>query len=165
MRILAIDPGNKESAWMILDDDRPLRFGKTENQEFLLMIRHRFSVDQVAIEMIESFGMAVGAEVFQTVVWTGRFIEAWDTKGFPWTAVTRKQVKMHLCHSMRAKDANIRQALIDKFGGKDAAIGRKATPGPLFGVSADVWSALAVGITFAEMTDEPARQLNLLEAK
>ncbi len=116
----------------------------------LLMLRNKLNADALAIEMVESFGMAVGREVFQTCVWTGRFIETWNIKGFPWNPVTRKQVKMHLCNSMRAKDANIRAALIDKFGGKDAAIGRKKTPGPLFGISADVWSALAVGITFTE---------------
>lgn len=151
MRLLSIDPGNTLSAWMILDDGVPQRFGKYDNELLLELIYDKFGgVDQMAIEMIESFGMAVGKEVFQTCVWTGRFIEAWNIKGFPWTAVTRKEVKMHLCNSMRAKDANIRQALIDRFGGKGAAIGRKKTPGPLFGVSADVWSALAVGITFLE---------------
>src|SRR3990167_6090451 len=57
----------------------------------------------------------------------------------------------HLCHDSRAKDGNIRAALIDRFGpGKDRAIGRKATPGPLFGVSSDVWSALAIAVTFTD---------------
>jgi hypothetical protein len=150
MRLLSIDPGNTLSAWMILEDNAPLRFGKHDNDTLLTEIRHSISADQLAIEMVESFGMAVGREVFQTCVWTGRFIEAWDIKGFGWTPVTRKEVKMHLCHSMRAKDANIRQAIIDRFGGKDTAIGRKATPGPLFGISADVWSALAVGLTYLD---------------
>lgn len=150
MRILSIDPGNALSAWMILEDGVPLRFGKDENEKFLLDLRNKHWADEMAIEMVESFGMAVGKEVFQTCVWTGRFIETWNVKGFSWTPITRKEVKMHLCHSMRAKDANIRQSIIDKFGGKETAIGRKATPGPLYGISADVWSALAVGLTYLE---------------
>ena len=32
--------------------------------------------DVVVIEKIESYGMAVGAEVFDTVLWAGRFAEA-----------------------------------------------------------------------------------------
>jgi hypothetical protein len=30
------------------------------------------------------------------------------------------------------------------------AIGRKAAPGPLYGISRDVWSALAVAVTYAD---------------
>lgn len=104
-------------------------------------------VDALAIEMIASYGMPVGREVFETCVWIGRFIEAW---GGPYTLVYRKDVKLHLCGQPRAKDSNIRQALIDRYGGKDRAVGKKATPGPLYGVSADVWSALAIAVTFAD---------------
>jgi hypothetical protein len=61
--------------------------------------------------------------------------------------VKRIEVKSHICHSAKANDANIRQALIDRYNGKDAAIGKKAKPGPLYGVSGDMWAALAVGLT------------------
>jgi hypothetical protein len=61
--------------------------------------------------------------------------------------VFRRDVKLSLCGSARAKDGNIRTALIDLHGGKEAAIGRKKTPGPLWGVHADVWAALALAIT------------------
>jgi hypothetical protein len=57
----------------------------------------------------------------------------------------------HLCEFVRANDANIRAALIDRFGpGKDKAVGRKATPGPLFGLKGDEWSALAIALTAHE---------------
>ena len=103
--------------------------------------------------------MAVGAEVFETCVWTGRFIQCWTDSPFsyrigaerPVRRVFRRDVKMHLCGSARAKDANVRQALIDRYGpGKEAAIGRKATPGPLYGVTTHVWAALAVAVTAAD---------------
>jgi hypothetical protein len=103
--------------------------------------------------MVASYGMAVGATVFETCVWSGRFIERW-LSGRAYRPqpdrIYRKEVKMHLCGSMRAKDANVRQALIDRYGGKEAAIGKKANPGPLYGMSGDCWSALAVAITAAE---------------
>ena len=47
-----------------------------------------------------------------------------------------------------AAGARTRHALIDRFGGKDAAIGRKAAPGPLYGISRDMWSALAIAVTY-----------------
>lgn len=57
---------------------------------------------------------------------------------------------MHICGRANASDTNIRAALIDLWGGKEKAIGKKATPGPLHGISKDVWAALAVAITYAE---------------
>ena len=87
-----------------------------------------------AIEMVASYGMPVGKTVFETCVWIGRFDACEDA-----TLVYRKDVKMHLCGSMRAKDSNIRQALIDKLG-------KEVTKG----VSKDVWSALAVAVTVSE---------------
>ena len=68
--------------------------------------------------------------------------------------IYRMDVKMYLCNNTRAKDGNIRQAIIDRYpangGGKTPQIGTKKHPGPLYGVSKDVWSALAVAIYCAE---------------
>ena len=145
--ILAIDPGPEQSAFVILRDD-----GTPENADILPndVLLHRITrinADHLAIEMVASYGMAVGREVFETCVWIGRFIQAWEKD---YTQVYRKDVKLHLCQNMRARDANIRQALIDKFGGKDKAIGKKANPGPLYQFRADMWAALAVAIVWAE---------------
>lgn len=148
MRLLAIDPGTEESAWVSLTDSVPTGFGKYGNDTMLELIEECHA-QHLAIEMVQSFGMPVGAEVFQTVLWAGRFIERFHP--CPHTLVYRSEVKLHLCQSPRANDSTIRQALIDRFGGKDAAIGRKRTPGPLYGVSGDVWSALAVGLTWSDM--------------
>jgi hypothetical protein len=64
--------------------------------------------------------------------------------------IYRADVKLHLCNSHRAKDKNVRQALIDLYGPtKEAAIGRKASPGPLYGLAGDGWAALGVAVTAA----------------
>jgi hypothetical protein len=102
--------------------------------------------------MIACYGMPVGAEVFETCVWIGRFLQRWEG---PYSLVYRREVKLHLCDSARAKDANVRQALIDRFGpGKQKAIGLKASPGPLFQIKADLWAALGVAVTFADRKGE-----------
>lgn len=158
MRIIAIDPGTEKSGWCVLDciADRLEGFGWDDNEAVRNSVPRRFgfgefSKDVLAIEMIASQGMAVGKETFRTVWWTGRFADTWlRTAGYLPMEVYRKDVKLHLCGQTRAKDKNVRQALIDHYGGeggKDAAIGKKASPGPLFGVSNHVWSALAVAKT------------------
>jgi hypothetical protein len=47
---------------------------------------------------------------------------------------------------MKAKDGNIRQALIDRFG----VVGTKKNQGWFYGFSGDIWSAYAVGITYKD---------------
>lgn len=146
--ILSIDPGPTESAWVSYDGAKPTAWAKVPNEQLLGMLRAGTPCDILVIEQIAAMGMAVGASVFETCVWTGRYIEAWDP--MPWYRVKRHQVKMHLCGHPRAKDPNIRQALIDRYGGKDAAIGKKKTPGPLYGMAGDGWAALAVAVTWAD---------------
>ena len=133
--IFAIDPGSEKSAFVLYDshDKVILEKGIEENEDIMeLVVSYDYNI--LAIEMIASYGMPVGKEVFQTCVWIGRFDPNQQAQ-----LVYRKDVKMHLCGSMRAKDANIRQALIDKLG-------KEATKG----VKRDEWSALAVAVYVSE---------------
>ena len=159
MRILAIDPGNEESASLWLVDGKPCDPEKEANELLLDMLRDYQPEpgDVLAVEMIASYGMAVGREVFETCVVIGRFLEAWHN--WPSRLVYRRDVKLFLCQSARATDSNIRAALIDKYGGsKEKAIGKKASPGPLFALKGDTWSALAVALTAEEQirNEQPA---------
>lgn len=140
-----------DSAYCVLRDGAPQQWDKQANSDVLIRLRRHWAVDRdlLAIEMIASYGMPVGREVFETCLWIGRYIEAWEARGGRYQLVYRKDVKMFLCESMRAKDANIRAALIDRFGGKDRAIGKKSAPGPLYGMIGDCWSALAVALKAA----------------
>lgn len=144
MKILAIDPGPEKSAYVIWDGAAVLDRGIIENDEIIRSLGPGRMLDHCAIEKIACYGMAVGAEVFETCVWTGRFIERWRDyagMGDP-IRIPRGDIKVHICRSNRAKDTNIRQALIDRFG----APGTKKAPGPLFGVTSHCWAALAVAV-------------------
>ncbi len=149
----AIDPGTTKSAIVIIDDNGiPACWAIESNEVIAGGLRTASTSKQVlAVEMVQSFGMPVGKETFETVLWVGRFIEAW--RG-PYRLLYRTTVKGHVCGSARAKDPNVRQALIDRYGGKDTAIGKKASPGPLYGFKSHLWSALAVGITAREVPGE-----------
>jgi hypothetical protein len=143
MTALGIDPGTDKSAWCLLDCGRVTEAGIARNAELsaeLPLLIERLRPDRIGIEMIASYGMAVGREVFATCWWSGRFFEAAFRTSVVPEMIERRLIKLHLCGSARAKDGNIRQALIDKHG----AVGTKKAPGPLYGVSSHVWAALAV---------------------
>jgi hypothetical protein len=143
VRILAVDPGDHVSAFVYSDLAGVLRTDIISNHEVLPLVeelRQGGVCDFLAIEMIASYGMPVGQTVFETCLWIGRFIQAW---GGPYKLIYRKQVMLHHCHSTRGKDANLRAALLDRYGGK-VAIGTKKKPGPLYGFSKDKWAALGV---------------------
>lgn len=159
--ILAIDPGSDESAWVLFDSepDVVLGFGKVPNDDLLERLRSGNletgltvfpqGVDQVVIEQMAYYGMKVGREVFDTVHWAGRFTEACHPS--PVAQLGRKVVAGYICNDGRAKDSNIRAALIDRYGGKAEAIGVKASPGPLYGMTGtDVFAALGIAVTWAE---------------
>lgn len=158
MRILAIDPGNTESGWVLIDAKtrEPLYFGKTENGVLLQMVHECWddvNAKSVVIEMVASYGMAVGSDVFETCVWVGRFQQAandWLTDD---TALVRRlPVKVHHCHSAKAKDSNITQALVDRFapGQTNHGKGTKGEPGFFYGFRADIWQAYALAVYAAD---------------
>ena len=156
MKFVAIDPGTRESAWMLFDTELyvhggpvPGQMGIEPNVDVGKIVAD--SCDLIACEWIESMGMAVGKEVFETVAWTGRY---WQAAAGRFHRVTRRECKLHLCGSSRAKDPNVRRALLDLYpsigGGVTPQVGTRKKPGPLFGMRSHLWSALAVAVTFCE---------------
>lgn len=155
--LLAIDPGDVESGWAFVDvaTRRPLAHGKTRNDELVWSLRHSpVGGGLVVIEMIASYGMPVGAEVFDTCVWIGRFTQiVEDRTGLPPQLVFRRAVKLHHCGTSKAKDSNVRQALVDRFarGQANHGKGTKAAPGWFHGFAADVWQAYALAVYAADV--------------
>ena len=147
MKLIAIDPGSSKSGYVLMEDNLTiLAKGKIDNKELVQFLQNVLW-DEMAIEVPKPRGGKMWRQLVETAVWIGRFIEC--TKK-PFHPVDRKDVKMHICNSVKAKDGDIRQALIKRWGGKEKAIGLKATPGPLYGMAADMWQALGVGITYLE---------------
>ena len=136
--ILALDPGTTHTAFVQFDQAKIVDHGHLPNTEIRQILIGR-EYDRVACEMIASYGMAVGSSTFETCVWIGRFIEVARVDV---ELIFRKDIKLFLCGTMRAKDANIRQALLDKIGPQ----GTKAQPGPTYGIKSHSWAALAVAV-------------------
>lgn len=165
-RIICIDPGPTSSGVVCLGADGRIVSALPDCDNTMLRewdcLRDQALADRVIIEKIESYGMAVGASVFDTCVEIGRFVELADTAPGRVILLPRREVKLALCGSSRAKDANVRQALIDLYpatgGGRVPQVGTRARPGPLYGVNGHAWSALALGRAWL-MTEEARRLL------
>jgi len=173
--IFAIDPGPTRSAYLIAAPGSPLaivEYGYEPNLALLARLLDCEREHELVIEEVEHYGLPAGRDVFQTVRWSGRFEQAWQP-GFV-RYVPRRAVKLELCGSPRANDGTVRQAVIDRFGGDEVAIGgvqcrlchgsgtrgrgkakaacerchgEKPAAGPLKGIANDVWSALALALT------------------
>lgn len=156
--ILAIDPGNAYSGYAVIQmpDFKLLDFGKVENDKLMdIIVVWCDRVDTVALEMVASYGMAVGRDVFETCVWIGRFQQALIFYGQGnINFIYRKDEKLRLCGSLKAKDSNIRQELINRYAKHDFKSGKgvKANPDTFYGVAKDAWQAIAVGVTYYEIT-------------
>lgn len=153
-RILAVDPGTTQSGWTMLEGGKVTDSGVSPNGDLVERLRcfggyvaaGMIQPLMLAVERFEARGMPMGDESIETILWTGRFVQAWHEPAAV-VMVKRSAVKLALCGTTRAKDANIRQALIDKLGPP----GTKKTPGPTYGVTSHAWAALGVAVTAAGM--------------
>ena len=154
-KLLAIDPGTIQSAFVLWDGRKIFNADIRPNQLIIQYI-YEANHERFVMEKVESYGMPVGATVFDTVFWSGRFVEAHlfaadeDAQvqsDKDYYRMPRREVKLHLCNSARAKDGNIRQALIDRFG----PITTKKNPNPVHGdvkIRKDIWAAFALAVTW-----------------
>lgn len=152
-KVIAIDPGPMESAVVIWDGERISNAAISTNDllrdaiQAWGMAHGRSRITQLAIEMVASYGMPVGKEIFETVLWIGRFVEIWAATAFVEPVlVYRSGVKLYHCGNLRAKDSNVRQALMDKYGKP----GTKKKPGATYGLKKDLWSAFAIATYFLD---------------
>lgn len=149
--ILAIDPGTEKSGVIMFDRENkvePIWHQSVMDNGDLIeyILTYGDQIEHLAIEQIRSYGMAIGATTLDTVEWSGRFIQCFiyaTHNDDNILRIPRLEIKVHLCGVARAKDANIRQALIDRLGPP----GTKKDPGPTYGISSHMWSALAVAVT------------------
>ncbi len=145
--LLAIDPGTTHSAYCAIEGYKVWDFGKIIN-DAMADILLEAEYDEVVIEMIASYGMPVGAEVFETCVQIGRFMQIAHTRNITCYRITRSEVKQHICHSAKANDATIKQALVDRFAYNvpNHGKGSKKAQGWFYGFKADVWAAYALAV-------------------
>ena len=152
MIILAIDPGTTRSAWVMLDGWRIVNAAIEDNAAVLDRLRDRPHGVVVAIERIEPrYGQIMGWETIRTCELVGALAEA--ARPLPVALLKRSDILRHLGVVTRGPDATtadsgVRAALMDRWGGAQSV--RKG--GPLAGIKTHLWAALAVAVTWADMS-------------
>lgn len=172
--ILGIDPSCKDSAYCFCTADlKPLAFDKVLNKDFINTVNEEMRKHlkdgmtlKVAIEDMENFGSPVGRTTFDTLKFVGRIDYWFELEGIDAQMIFRHEERMTICHSPRANDAIVKQALIDRFAPYTSNYGKgtKKEPGFFYGFRADVWMAFAVAVTYHDKylcKEETADDLHL----
>ena len=151
--ILGIDPGPEESAVVWLNADGP-RAETMPNRGVVELLRSM--VVPTAIEDFVPYGQRLGYESIATVKAIGVFEFAAEGRA---RLIPRPEIKRHLCGTHKATDADVRDALMQRFGpGRKKAVGTKTQPGPLYGFKGHHWAALAVAVTAQDTQQEGPQQ-------
>lgn len=196
MRVLAIDPGPTTSGAVLCTF--PLRIHYADPSvptrhlaDFLTYDNCRRpwagldngrleGGDVVLLEKIVHYGGKIhaGADTFETCYESGIIARSAELSGVSVYRIDRREIKLHLCGNPRAKDPEIRTAIVDRYGGGEKAIGGircrickgkgsrgreramcqpcagsgwQAPRGPLYDISSHAWSALALAVTWWDL--------------
>lgn len=175
MKIVAIDPAPKESAFVLVDPITLEVYDKGILKNEVLIQRkdlgfgciNLFPQDfhhyELAIERVRSMGQVAGNSLFDTSEWIGRFEQAFVGEV---TKIPRIQIKVLLCGKAGARDSDVREAVLQRYqqqidndvlmpgGGKNPIQGTKSKPGPLYGIKTHLWQALGAALVHIERPDK-----------
>jgi len=144
---IGIDPGPENSDAVILDEEG-LIVGKLSCPNggmYTAVNTWVMQGERVVVEDWEPYGGKLGQESVATIKFIGALVWAHGCG-----AISRPDVCEHLCNRRKVPDSAIREALmyLPRYGpGKEKAVGKKKTPGPLYGITGHLWAALAVAVT------------------
>lgn len=156
--VLAIDPGPLTSGVVLLRREAGAPGGFVidyATAELESKATRRYVEDcmkdlsaAVAVESMMPYGARVGNETFDTLMFIGELKLLTRQLGREARLINRHGVKSHICLTTKANDADLRDALLLKFGATKKDAGKKGSP--LHGVKSHAWAALALAVTFLE---------------
>ena len=154
--VLGVDPGPQESAYaLVAGNQQVLLADKVGNDSLIERIRQAPPA-HVAIESIQSYGMAVGRSVFDTCFFIGEVIRTCKDAGIPFTLYPRPEYTRRICGVGKVNDSVLRQALLLRFGGD-----KKGEPLHALKGCTDKRSAFAVAAYHIDVTTHERRTANV----
>ena len=164
MLVLSIDPGSKTHGVVLYDagTERVVMSDKAKDSDgvFALVAELRTVCHVrnvrgiVSVERI-SPRQGMGGDVLLTAEWSARFVQAAHDAGCDVYWLKRHAVlrELDLGGVAGNRDAAVRRAMVERHGpSKAEAVGRKASPGPLYGVSSHSWQALGLAVAAYEQS-------------
>lgn len=148
MFVVGIDPGDNQSAYAVVDANyEVVEADKVENEDLALFLKCILGDTHVVVEGIQSYGMPVGRNVFDTCYQIGRILQICDDLGLPWTIYNRPEYTKAICGVQKISDSVLRQALLLRFGGD-----KKGEPLNKLKGSTDKRSAFAIAAYHLDVT-------------
>jgi len=148
-KILGIDPGPSQSAYVVWDTktQQIVEHDQSDNITFrneIIWVRDDIEPYICVIEGMAFYGKVMNGESFDTLMFIGRlreiFADNHELVYFP-------DIAYHFCNSRRGiKTSHINAVLTNRFGGK----GTRKQQGRLWGVKEHIWSALAVAVFYQD---------------
>jgi hypothetical protein len=141
--ILGIDPGPTETAFCVANDDYTiLSADKVANKMLIASLKNNsLPYKEAVVESLQSFGMPVGREVFETAYMIGRLQQRLEDEGLIVTLYPRQEYAHSICGTGKISDSILRQALLLRFGGD-----KRGEPLNKLKGSSDLRSAYAVAV-------------------
>jgi len=157
--IIGVDPGPTSSGQVVVDGAifPPIVLESNDEIEEKDLLITKYKAKIVVSEWIVSYSSAIGFSVLDTARLVGRIEERAGVKGMEFHKLTRPQVGLELTGKSTPKKAQVNEAIRELYremkpdslgGGKNAVVGTKKHPGPLYGIKSHAWDALAVVIAW-----------------
>lgn len=157
MRVLGVDPGPKTHGAVVYDTvERRVVWSSgraTFNEVDCAHLDH--GCDLAVIErptVMGALGPGIIGHLLDTAWTAGELSVVLGMEGPPVQTMTRREVLRYLgvLSGKGSADSRVRAACIEdhQTPGGSPAIGRKASPGPLYGVSSHAWQALGLVLAY-----------------
>lgn len=157
-KILAIDPGPKESAWVLMQDLEIHSCNKELNESIIKALWHdTWGQDIIALEYVVAYGRS-GREVSDTAFESGRLVQSASSS---YKGITRSKVRGHLC-GRGGSDSKIITTLIERFCHDiyQKWVNKQLSRQKMINAArdeyfkeftADIWQAYALGVTYYDL--------------
>ena len=141
--ILGIDPGTKETGFALIRGDYSIvQAGKLANNDLREHLKDiATTIISCAAEGMQSYGRAVGSEVFTTERQLGRFVQLLSERKVSTTVYYRPEYGKAITGTKKCSDSVLRTALMRRFGGYN-----KGEPLNILKGNSDKRSAFAVAV-------------------
>lgn len=129
--IISYDPGNEQTGWVVALEDNSKLLYKNKDLNTVCFEKtkeftKKYNVVKVGCEYPSSYGMAVNQTLLDTCTFCGFLGFYFNSLNIPFELIFRKSVKMFLCGSVRAKDAEV-NIRVREYIGEDHTI-KKPNP-------------------------------------